>query len=288
MSKGGKEKISIKNKFWIIFFVSFSIFSYSNLLHAASTQENFMTFKGKHFVVQIEGEQKGFGQDVLREAERFYDSISASLGCPVQNKWLWEGRCEIFVYADKESYLKNSKAPEWSNASSSYYPRKTIQGYRASKTFLTSELPHEISHLLFREYVGAENKNVPLWLDEGIAVFHEAGQRGVVLEKLIQGNAPEGKMISLEELCGMGGGMAQTSWSSPDASSTLTFYAYSYSFVKFLVERYGQAQFTKFLRDFTRGRDFKEALERNYRHSFRDLQGLEKEWNHSIRVARSI
>ncbi len=288
MSKGRKNQISIKNKFSIIFFVSIMCFCYSNLLNAEPIQENLTTFKGKHFVVQIEGDQKSFGQEVLREAERFYDIISVSLGCPVKNTWMWEGRCEIFVYANKESYLKHSEAPAWSNAFSSYLPKKVIRGYSESKTFLTSELPHEISHLLFRELVGAENPNVPLWLDEGIAVFHEAGQRGGVFERLLQERAPEGRAISLDELCGMGRGMARTSWSSPDASSALAFYAYSYSFVKFLVEQSGQAQFAKFLREFTQGRDVKEALGRNYRHSFRDLEDLEREWNHSIRVARAI
>lgn len=287
MPTGIKSSGRFKKEIFAVLLISLFVIFFSSTLCFAQGLGDWVVIKGRHFVVQVEGESaRGFGQEVLREAERAYARISASLGCAGQESWGGKKRCGIFLYKDKASYLADTQAPVWSNASSGYYPEKVIRGYCASPTLLESELPHEIAHLVFRGLVGVENANVPLWLDEGIAFHFEEGRRGAILEEFLRKNAVEGKTIPLADLFRVPQGMAP-GWSSPDQSASL-FYAASYSLVNFLIERDGQGRFAKFLREFRQGSDFPKALERNYGRSFRSLNDLEKEWSGSLKFARSI
>jgi len=272
----------------IVFFLSLLLILFVNNLCSASTGEDWVVVKGRHFVVRVEGEGNGgFGQEVLRAAERHYSRITSVLGGAPRESWTGEKRCEITLYRDKDSYLGNTQAPAWSNASSGYGPKKVIRGFCASPTLLVSELPHEIAHLAFRGFVGVGNGEVPLWLDEGIAFHFEEGRRGAILDDYLRKNIVGGKAIPLADLLQAPQGMAPGAWGSPDQSASL-FYACSYSLVNFLITRDGQGRFVKFLRDLTQDRNLPEALGRNYGRSFHTLNDLEKEWSSSLQIMRAI
>ena len=59
------------------------------------------------------------------------------------------------------------------------YRGKKIISYTWSRGFLESLLPHEMAHLIFRDFVGFRGE-IPLWLDEGIAQWAESFKRDYV------------------------------------------------------------------------------------------------------------
>lgn len=271
----------------------------SSLL-AMPSEDGWQILKGQHFILHVEEEDGFFGQKVLREAERLYDRISSSLGYLQRESWLWENRCLIYLYRDKNSYLEGTRRPAWSSAASTFHPvtgvnsdglRPVIEGHRGSETFLETELPHEIAHLLFRKLVGVMNANIPLWLDEGIALWQEEVHasapetRGDLLEGIIRDEAARGALIPFSDLTTVGEGTQLSAWAR--GQPVTLFYAESYSLVKFLVSRFGHARFVNFLRELREGEKPESSLAKTYGVYFQDLASLEREWQRSLDIARS-
>ena len=50
--------------------------------------------------------------------------------------------------------------------------KKEISTYMWQEMLFDTILPHEMGHIIFREFVGY-NKALPLWLDEGVACMQE-------------------------------------------------------------------------------------------------------------------
>jgi hypothetical protein len=253
--------------------------------------------KGKHFIVYMEGTEAGaagadflyFGQRVLKEAEKYYQRISSSIGhSSYQDPWLWDNRCAIFIYASKRSYVKGARMPGWSNAAASFENVPTIRAYLGADDFLGTQLPHEITHLLLRQFVGVENGNVPRWVDEGVALWFEESGRAREMDAWVSLEAAQGKHISIACLTGLSD--PSFSPASPDQAlheSVSLFYAESFSVVNFLMERFGEARFVELLRQFKKGSDVETALRKAYGASFRDLASLEQEWLRSLNVTRA-
>jgi len=58
---------------------------------------------------------------------------------------------------------------------------KSILSFYGSHSFIDSILPHEIAHLIFRDFVGL-SEHIPVWLDEGVAQWAEVKkQRQIML-----------------------------------------------------------------------------------------------------------
>src|SRR3990167_1242057 len=93
--------------------------------------QDWKTLKGKHFLIHIQPNASQdalfFGQKVLTEAERYYDRIQTTLGHLNQDPWLWDHRCHINLYRDKQAYVKEAGRPSWSSASASFdRPRSPV------------------------------------------------------------------------------------------------------------------------------------------------------------------
>jgi len=253
--------------------------------------QNWKTLKGKHFIVHIQPnssqEALFFGQKVLTEAERYYDRIQSTLGHLNQEPWLWDNRCHINLYRDKQSYVKEAGRPSWSSASASFDGVPTIDSHLGAKGFLETELPHEIAHLLFREYVGVHNANVPRWMDEGIALFNEKSARGAILDKMVRVKAHEGRLISLAALSGNFNNveLSGAKWGSEE--SVTLYYAQAYSIVQFLVDRFGQPRFVEFVRSLKNGGTVEESLRKTYGTRFQNLASFENEWLKALNFSKT-
>ena len=117
---------------------------------------------GTHFIVYYMGEEE-FARDALDAAEVYYDKIASDLGYQrYQEFWTWEGRCKIYIYPDHQSYVKaHGGQPEWSHGMALFKSR-TILTYAWHQNFLDLLLPHEIAHLVFRDFVGLEADITPV------------------------------------------------------------------------------------------------------------------------------
>ena len=125
-------------------------------------------------------------------------------------------------------------------------------------------LPHEIGHIVFREFVGF-NKKLPLWLDEGVAVLQEKDRHNYMF--VVKNLVDKGNHRSLEELSEI----KECVDISPGE-----FYSQSASIVEFFLQDFGKNEFISFCRSLRDEEDWREAVRKVYK--FDNLHLLEKEW----------
>ena len=151
-----------------------------------AVSENWQELKDEHFIVYyapadpssvlVGSDTKitaeNFASQALFEAEKYYQRIAQELGYARYSEfWTWDKRVKVYIYSDRDSYLKSGNYPPWSEGMADYQ-KKAILSFAGSSGFVDSVLPHEIAHLVFRDFVGINN-NIPLWLDEGVAQWAE-------------------------------------------------------------------------------------------------------------------
>jgi hypothetical protein len=243
------------------------------VFHRSSRAEPWREVRSKHFrVFYVEG--TGFAQSVLNWAEIYYAQIRFELGLDhvVQRDrtlWQWDQRCRIYLFPSRQGYLQATEAPRWSSGAANYH-RRVVYSFIGAAKFLESVLPHELAHLLFREFVGFENPEVPRWLDEGVAQYAEADRREAALTVMQQG-VIQGRYLSLDDLSRLAvntahGGVAQT------------FYAQAATLVHFLIHQYGAHRFIEFCSKLRDGYDLERALSFATSSSLQSLGDLEAAW----------
>ncbi len=225
--------------------------------------------KSKHFTVHYVG-SRGFAQQVAQRAERYYRQIARDLGYTRHdNFWLWDARASIYLYPTRDAFIAARKTPDWAEGLANHDGRE-IASYAGSHAFLGTVLPHEMTHLIFRDFIGF-NGNAPLWLDEGIAQWQEDGARDRTHRLtraliLSRGALPLGALTALDVRTVENGNLARV------------FYAQSASVVGFLIERHGRKAFGKLCRQLRDGKPLKEALSFTYPRKIVSIESLEKEW----------
>ena len=231
--------------------------------------EDWKLLNGEHFLI-FYLEDDTFAQEVLRHAERYYDNIASDLGYSRYEKfWQWEERAKIYVYQTREEFIQATGSAKWIGGFAKY-DEKEIISYRWNEGFLDSLLPHELAHLIFRDFVGFRAA-IPLWLDEGVAQLEEAARRKEAIgtvKKLIR----EGTFIPVARL------MEMDVRGERDVETVRKFYAQAVTLVRYLVEAYGGSQFVQFCRELRDGKGLAEALSFAYPNSIGDVKELEEQW----------
>ena len=161
----------------------------------------------------------------------------------------------------------------WSHGVADYL-KKEIRSYQESEGFLESLLPHEITHLIFRDYVGFRGE-VPLWLDEGVAQWEEPEKRKSVrwMMKAILQQKKEFPMKQFTEM-----DIRQTQ----DEAKVTLFYIQAASLVEFLVQKHGADNFSQFCRQLRDGKRLDGALQFTYPTTMRDLEAMAKNWKEYV------
>lgn len=219
--------------------------------------------KSRHFIVYHQDAPAEYLKQLIIKAEDYYGSITDYLGYRRFNFWLWDNRCKIYLYPDREAYLKTAKRASWSRAHVDVL-KKEIITYIWQENFFDTILPHEMGHIVFREFVGF-NKGLPLFLDEGIACMQEQSkqERLDIAKVLIAWNLhiPVDNLFKLR---------------SDSVIIPFIFYSESASIVNFLIEKFGKELFVFFCRRLRDGQNYEEALTDTYK--FSDLGKLEDSW----------
>ncbi len=253
--------------------------------------EDWKELKGEHFIVYFT-QNKNFAKDVLHKAEIYYRNIAVELGYPrYSDFWLWENRVKIYIYPKHESFLKETRQSSWSHGMADYQ-NKTIASYETSRDFTTSVLPHEIAHLIFRDFVGFKSE-IPLWLDEGVAQWAEEARREefkMAINRLYERDA----LLLLKDLMRLDirrfkenqlyirptvtkDGEEGVIFLSLD-QLIATYYLQGVGLVGFLIEKYGSNRFAHFCRQLKDGKTINEALRAAYPNYIKDVKDLEKKW----------
>ena len=242
-------------------------------IYAAETQE-WQEIKSEHFIVfHVDGTQ--FAKDVSRKSETYYRKIASELGYQrYSGFWTWDHRVKIYIYPDRESFLLATDQPKWSEGVANF-TKKEIASYAWSDGFLDALLPHEMAHLIFRDYVGFKGE-VPLWIDEGVAQWMEPKKREAV-KYAVKNLEKQGKLISLQRM------MTLDVRQSNDSAFVTSFYIQAMSLVSFLINKYSAARFTNFCRQLRDGKSITESLKFAYPVSIRSVDELQAKWLKHIR-----
>jgi len=247
------RKVRDVSRLFVIIFILFS-FAESSFGYSFKLKGEWNEYKSDHFIIYHHPSiSAGYIREFVRECERYYRGITDRLGFNRFNFWLWDNRAKIFMYKTKEEYVKETGRPEWSGASV-HVTKKTITTYYFEKDFFDTILPHELTHIIFREFIGRESK-IPLWFEEGVACANEDGcyLKYFLVAKVMHS---KGIYIPVRDLDKM---------TSRTLITPKNFYSTAASLVIFLLEGYKKRSFVELCRELRDGRDFYGAIEKVYR-----------------------
>ncbi|MDP2905670.1 MAG: peptidase MA family metallohydrolase [Candidatus Omnitrophota bacterium] len=241
----------------------------------ARDQQKWQELRTTHFIVYYKSAPGDFVSRVSSRAEDYYNSIASSLGFIRFDFWLWDNRAKIYVYDTPEQYQKESGAPAWS-AGQALVKAKTIYTFSGSGEFCDTVLPHELGHIIFREFVGFDNHAVPVWLDEGVAVFQQNLRNPTALPH-VKAAISAGKLIPLDKLSRM----------DPSSFGTNTkavglFYDEAVTIIDYLISEFGKSKFVSFCQNLRDKRNLELAISAAYR--FNNLKELDTAWQNYLKA----
>ncbi|MDD5348094.1 MAG: hypothetical protein PHT59_05730 [Candidatus Omnitrophica bacterium] len=275
----------------------------------ACCAQDWTEIKSDHFVLsyQAAGGESGEGipieefcRDVLHKAEIYYERIALDLGYQrTSDFWTWDRRVKIRIYADRAAFLRSGPHPDWAGGLADYQSR-TISSFAGSGEFANTILPHEVAHLIFRDFVGFRG-SVPAWLDEGVAQWTEERKR-IEVRGLVKKMYEDDSLLTIEDMMRIDPAkitskenvyIRQTRTKTGEdgvlflSGDTLitVYYIQSVSLVDFLIGRFGKNEFTNFCRQLRDGKRVEEALTSAYSVHLRSLEDFEKQWREYAREA---
>ena len=227
---------------------------------AAAETNGWKTIKMDHFVVTFQGDE-AYALRMGRAAESLLDRVMRELGYLQRDRfWLWENRCRIRTRAGFRGVVGT---PEWAGGRADYGER-LVETFEGSETFADHVLPHELTHLVFREFIGFQG-DVPGWLDEGVAQWVGAKLSGTALP------APPRVPMALRA-------MTAVDLRTADRATAAVVYAQSAAVVDFLTRTRGKERFTDFCRRLRDGRSLDDALGFTYGAELRNIEALDDAW----------
>lgn len=234
--------------------------------HAGTFEESFWSVKkSAHFAVYYKSlDSEDYVNDVLKYAERYYEDITEELGFTRFNFWTWDNACKIYLYPSSKEYFEGTGQPGWSGAAA-YLKTRTIKSFVRKENFLKKVLPHEMTHLIFREFIGY-NTDLPLWLDEGMASLMEKDERKQYMF-LARALARSRIFIPLPKLTQI----RQEGLVMPGV-----FYAESASVIEFLLQEYGKEKFVDYCRKLRDNKNWEASIREVYK--FKDLSEMNDKW----------
>lgn len=211
--------------------------------------------KRQHFIIYYKKAPYNFVNTVHQAAEEYYVEITRNLGFTRYKGWSWDERAKIYIYDNKEDYVESGKQAKWSHGSA--YPKdKTIRTFPSAHGFFDSILPHELGHIIFREFVGFKAR-IPAWFEEGVAMYQEKAQRWGSHD-MVRKAIEEGTFKSLKEL-------SITRLKHRTSKDLVTlFYAEAASVVNFMINELGDRRFVRLCRKLKDGGPFSWAIDSVY------------------------
>ncbi len=224
--------------------------------------------KSTHFIINYKNAPEDFINRSIEKLEACYERITDRLGFRRYNFWLWDKRAVVYIHDDAGSFQAVTGQPSW--VSGEARPQeKIIHTFTNATGFFESLLPHEMAHIIFREFVGINNRAVPVCLDEGVASYQETS-RVALAAPLIREAIRTNVFIPLETLVRLNPQFMQ------DQSAVHLFYAESVSLVDYLIRTFGPDTFVSFCQALRDKQDLGRALASTY--NFASVSALGDAW----------
>ncbi|MFH1441259.1 MAG: peptidase MA family metallohydrolase [Candidatus Omnitrophota bacterium] len=262
-----KKKVNFLVLQNLVLLLFFTVFMPSRAVFPG-TENNWKTSKSTHFIIYYKNAPDTFIEEVIRKSEDLYNNIADSLGFTRFDFWLWDNRAKIYIYDSVKDYQTGTGQPVWSSGAS--MPKeKIIHTFVFEKGFFDMILPHELGHIIFREFVGFDNSAIPLWLDEGVASYQEKSRYSFsddVVRRAIKDNS----FFSLQKL------FTIRPQSVSDSLYVRIFYAEAVSVVGYLIKVFGKDRFVLFCQNLRDKRNFEKAMRSVY--PFMTIDEFDKAW----------
>ncbi|MBF0521665.1 MAG: hypothetical protein HQL24_01265 [Candidatus Omnitrophica bacterium] len=253
----------------ILFLIIVSLAVWPKPLAFAAEPSKWKEDKQEHFIIYYKNAPEDFIREVEKASEEYYQEICENLGFHRYKGWTWDERAKIYIYDDDEDYKKESSNIPWAHGVA-FAEQKIIRTFPSASGFFDSVLPHEMGHIILREFIGHEAK-VPLWFEEGVAMYQEKAKRWGA-HKIVQKAIADKSFVPLKDLTSF----ALNHNASNEAFINL-FYAEAASVVNYLINELGYQRFVRFCRELKEGQPFDWALKSVYLR-FDDINGLNKAW----------
>ncbi len=260
-------------KIFIAFLICATFLPYSFRTEARGSFDNFKEERSEHFLIYYDSKVKGAKVSTVRKlAERHYRLITQEFHLIRDKLWSWDNRAKIYIAKDKNQYHELFNCQSWSGACVDYR-NKIIYTYVGQNSF-SRVLVHELTHIIFREYVG--KNTLPLWLDEGVATYMEDKHSGGHYRRYLKNisrKISDDTYIPIDELAQMSSQVLALK----KKDYVDLFYAESFSVVNFLITKYGRNNFSRLFSYMAKGLSAKDSLAEVY-FDFRKFEKLEILW----------
>jgi len=240
---------------------------------AGTAEHRWQEVKGEHFIVYHTNSQ-ALAEGVCRKAEDWYAKITSDMGFTKRDDfWTWDKRVKVYLYSSKEEFAADTGAPAWAGGKASTR-KKEIATFAGHEDFMESVLPHELTHLVLRDFVGFEGE-IPLWLSEGLAQWEEKAKRETA-DKRVAALRSQNRLASIDQLTRMDVKTLEKS------NSVAEFYAQAVSLVGYLIRQQGAEGFRKLCGQIRDGKNMDEALKFAYPDTIRNMKEMEQAWKKSL------
>jgi hypothetical protein len=220
--------------------------------------------EGKVTIYWYEGKQS-FGEELMsttqQALEQLHEDTGAYLSEPVR----------IYIYANTGDLQGAMIYPqEWTGGVAfTEYGTIAIGISTNNLTWGKSAIAHELTHLVVHQMTLNPYIDLPVWLDEGLAMYSE-------------GPLSSGFVSSLDMAIKQNSLISVRSLSSPFSAfpdKSYLSYAQSYSLVEYLITSYGHDRMLELLNIFSQGSSYDDALEKVYGFN---MDGLDAQWRDYI------
>jgi tetratricopeptide (TPR) repeat protein len=183
----------------------------------------------------------------------------------------WRGKCDIFLYTNAQAFQQATGQPVWSPGVSTFILDRegalselTIHTHQEAGLIGQTVIPHELAHLLLARVTGYV-RDLPLWIQEGVATSQEPGFKAVHLLEEVSARRRAATALTLSEVL--------NAKAYPRPEDVDYFYGLSYSLVQYLLTK----------GDFERLRQFALSARADVARAFLDHYGmkmddLERDW----------
>ena len=215
--------------------------------------------EGKVTIYWYEGEES-FAQELMATAQQALTKLAEDTGAYLERE------AKLYIYANPQDLRGAMIYPqEWTGGAA--FTRYGIIAIGIAPNTLNwgkRAIAHELAHLVIHQMTLNPYNDLPIWLDEGLAMYTEgalAPEYTACLNRAIAENS----LISVRSL---------SSPFSAYAAESLLSYAQSYSLVEFLISSYGQDKMLELLLTFKQGSGYDAALEEVYGFNMDELDAL--------------
>ena len=219
----------------------------------AQLQGRFYESRGAHFSVLFEGPaDEALARRIVERLEAEYWRIGAALNA-------YPAKPITVVLYTTEQFRDITRLPEWSAAAYDGRIHVPIRGALARPEELDRVLSHEFVHAVVAMLGG---RNVPVWLNEGLAVVFEPGGKE-------DGERVLTRVATRPPLLKLHGSFANLS--SADARVA---YAFSAHAVQRMLDVRGPYAIIALLQDLARGAEFASAFQQRVAMRYEDFQAM--------------